>query len=63
MLSFTVSRTGGVLSARLAKSSGSSALDGETMAMIRRAQPLPSFPPEMTQSSASFTVPVRFFIR
>jgi protein TonB len=33
------------------------------MAMIRRAQPLPSFPPEMTQSSASFTVPVRFFMR
>ncbi|WP_024577135.1 MULTISPECIES: energy transducer TonB [unclassified Afipia] len=63
MLSFTVSRTGGVLSARLAKSSGSAALDAETMAMIRRAQPLPSFPPEMTQSSASFTVPVRFFMR
>lgn len=63
MLSFTVSRNGGVMGARLAKSSGSSALDGETMAMIRRAQPLPSFPPEMTQSSASFTVPVRFFLR
>ena len=63
MLSFTVSRTGGVLSARIAKSSGSAALDAETMAMIRRAQPLPSFPPEMTQSSASFTVPVRFFMR
>ena len=63
MLSFTVSRNGQVLSARLARSSGSSALDAETMAMIRRAQPLPSFPPEMTQSSASYTVPVRFFLR
>lgn len=63
MLSFTVSRNGQVLNARLAKSSGSSALDGETMSMIRRAQPLPSFPAEMTQSSASFTVPVRFFLR
>ena len=63
MLSFTVSRNGQVLGARLAKSSGSSALDDETMSMIRRAQPLPSFPPEMTQSSASFTVPVRFFLR
>ena len=31
--------------------------------MIRRAEPLPSFPPEMTQGSASFTVPVRFFLR
>lgn len=63
MLSFTVGRNGQLMGARLAKSSGSSALDGETMAMIRRAQPLPSFPPEMTQSSASFTVPVRFFLR
>lgn len=63
MLTFTVSRSGQVLSSRLAKSSGSAALDGETMAMIRRAQPLPSFPPEMTQSSQSFTVPVRFSLR
>ena len=62
MLSFTVSRSGSVLSARLARSSGSAALDGETMAMIRRAQPLPSFPPEITQSSLSFTVPVRFSV-
>lgn len=63
MLSFTVSRNGSVMGARLSRSSGSSALDGETMAMIRRAQPLPSFPPDMPQSSASFTVPVRFFLR
>jgi len=63
MLSFTVSRSGHVVGARLAKSSGSAALDGETMSMIRRAEPLPSFPPEMTQSSVSFTVPVRFFLR
>jgi protein TonB len=63
MLSFTVGRNGQLLGARLARSSGSAALDGETMAMIRRAQPLPSFPPEMTQASASFTVPVRFSLR
>lgn len=63
MLTFTVSRSGQVLSSRLAKSSGSGALDAETMAMIRRAQPLPSFPPEITQSSLSFTVPIRFSLR
>jgi protein TonB len=63
MLSFTVSRSGQVLGSRLAGSSGVAALDAETMAMIRRAQPLPSFPPEMTQASLSFTVPVRFSIR
>ena len=63
MLSFTVSRSGQVLTSRLAGSSGVPALDAETIAMIRRAQPLPAFPPEMTQASLSFTVPVRFSIR
>lgn len=63
MLSFTVGRSGNVLASRLAGSSGHSALDAETLAMIRRAQPLPSFPPELTQSSLSFTVPVRFSLR
>ncbi|ABD05953.1 TonB-like protein [Rhodopseudomonas palustris HaA2] len=63
MLSFTVGRHGQVLGSRLARSAGHAALDAETMAMIRRAQPLPAFPPEMTQSSASFTVPVIFSLR
>lgn len=63
MLNFTVTRNGQVSSSRLSKSSGFSALDAETIAMIRRAQPLPSFPPEMTQGSLNITVPVRFAIR
>jgi protein TonB len=63
MLSFTVGRGGQVLGSRLAGSSGHPALDAETMAMIRRAQPLPSFPAELTQSSLSFTVPIRFSLR
>uniref|UniRef100_Q07T16 TonB family protein n=1 Tax=Rhodopseudomonas palustris (strain BisA53) TaxID=316055 RepID=Q07T16_RHOP5 len=63
MLSFTVSRSGQVLRASLSRSSGHAELDAETLAMVRRAQPLPAFPPEMPQSSMSFTVPVRFAIR
>ena len=63
MLSFTVSRNGEVSCGRIAQSSGSAALDAETLAMLRRAQPLPSFPPEMTQSSLSFTAPIRFSLR
>ncbi|WP_031337789.1 energy transducer TonB [Rhodopseudomonas sp. B29] len=63
MLSFTVGRGGQVLGSHLARSSGHPSLDAETMAMIRRAQPLPAFPPEMTQSSLSFTVPVNFSLR
>ncbi len=62
-LAFTVNRNGQVLSSRLARSSGSAALDAATMAMISRAQPLPAFPPEIRQASMSFSVPVRFSIR
>jgi len=59
-LSFTVSRDGRVSEGRIVKSSGSAKLDAETLAMLRRAQPLPSFPPEMTQSALSFAAPIRF---
>jgi len=62
-LTFTVNRSGRVLSSRLSGSSGNARLDAETMAMIRRAQPLPPFPPEITVSSMNFTVPVQFAVR
>lgn len=63
MLSFTVNRNGRVLTSRLAGSSGHASLDAETLAMIRRAQPLPAFPPEMKQATVSFTIPVHFLLR
>ncbi|MEW6767092.1 MAG: energy transducer TonB [Pseudomonadota bacterium] len=63
MLNFTVGRDGKVLDSSLAKSSGSAALDAETLAMIRRAQPLPPFPPAMTQNSITITVPIRYSLR
>ena len=62
-LSFSISRSGQVLSSRLAGSSGHAALDAETLAMVRRAQPFPAFPPEMKQASMSFSVPIQFSIR
>jgi protein TonB len=62
-LSFSLGRGGQVLGSRLAGSSGHAALDGETLAMVRRAQPFPGFPPEMKQGSMSFNVPVQFSIR
>jgi protein TonB len=62
-LSFSLGRGGQVLGSRLAGSSGHAALDGETLAMVRRAQPFPAFPPEMKQASMSFNVPVRFSLR
>jgi len=62
-LNFTLGRNGQVLSSGLAGSSGHPALDGETLAMVRRAQPFPPIPPELKQASISFTMPVRFSIR
>ena len=62
-VSFTLSRSGGVLSVSLGGSSGHSALDAETLAMVRRAQPFPAFPPDVKQSSMSFGAPVAFYIR
>lgn len=63
VVSFTISRSGSVLASRLARSSGNAALDAETLAMIRRAQPMPQFPPEITVGSMSFTVPISFSVR
>src|SRR5436309_611719 len=62
-LSFTLGRSGQVLGSRLAGSSGHPALDGETLAMVRRAQPFPQMPPELKQASMSFSIPVQFSIR
>ncbi len=62
-LSFTLGRSGQVLGSRLAGSSGHPSLDGETLAMVRRAQPFPPIPPELKQASMSFSVPVRFLAR
>jgi protein TonB len=62
-LSFTVSRSGQVLGSRISGSSGVPELDAATMALIRRAQPLPPFPPELTQTSMSFSVPIRYLNR
>jgi protein TonB len=62
-LSFSLGRGGQVLASRLGGSSGHAALDAETLAMVRRAQPFPAFPPDIKQASMSFSVPVEFSLR
>jgi protein TonB len=62
-LSFSVNRNGRVLSRRIVRSSGYSELDVEVLALIERAQPLPLFPPAMTQSVVHLSVPIRFSLR
>jgi len=57
-VSFTLSRSGAVLSVGLGGSSGHSALDAETLAMVRRAQPFRAFPADVKQSPMPFSAPV-----
>jgi periplasmic protein TonB len=61
-LAFSIDRQGRVLSSRIVKSSGVSALDDETLALVQRAQPFPVPPPEVSGAEIKFTVPVRFNI-
>ena len=63
LLSFSLDRNGRVLAHRIAESSGHADLDNEVMAMIERAQPLPAFPPSMTQTKLDLTIPIRFSLR
>lgn len=59
-VAFTIDRSGRVLSARLIRSSGSSALDQEAVSLARRASPVPAPPSNITGRSIVLTVPIRF---
>lgn len=63
MLAFSVDRSGHVLTRRVVQSSGHAALDDEVMSMIERAQPLPAFPPSMSEAKLDLVVPIRFSLR
>jgi protein TonB len=62
-LAFSVDRGGGVHNARIVRSSGSSALDSETLALAERAAPLPPPPPEIAGVQIAISVPIRYNIR
>lgn len=59
-VAFGVDRSGGVHNARVLASSGSSALDREALALLRRSQPLPPPPPEIPGSQVPVVLPVRY---
>ena len=60
-LAFRIDDQGHLMSSRVVASSGSAALDAETLALVQRAQPFPPPPPELAGSE--LTVPVSFNIR
>lgn len=63
MLAFSVDRDGHVTSRHIVRGSGFSDLDAEVLALLERAQPLPAFPPSMTERELNLTVPIRFSLR
>jgi periplasmic protein TonB len=62
-LAFSVDRKGGVHNARVTRSSGSSILDHEALALVQRAQPLPPPPPEVPGAQIPIVVPIRYNAR
>jgi len=62
-LSFTLSRSGQVMSSRLGGSSGVAAFDAQAMSMIRQASPFPPIPDEIKNGAMSFSIPVEFTVR
>jgi periplasmic protein TonB len=59
-LAFSLDRQGRVTASRIVKSSGSAALDAETLELVRRAQPFPAPPAAMAGAQIDLTVPIRF---
>lgn len=53
-------RTGRVLKAAVAQSSGDSAFDMAAVSMVRRASPVPAPPPMVADAGLSFTLPLYF---
>jgi protein TonB len=62
-LTFSIDRNGQLLASRVLASSGSSALDEEALALVRRAQPFPPPPAALPGEQVSLTVPIRFNLR
>lgn len=60
---FAIDRDGNVLEARVAHSSGSSFLDDEALAVLRRASPVPAPPPAVAGAKLNLTLPIRFRIK
>ena len=58
LVSVVIDRSGSLRSHRLARSSGSPALDRAALAIIERAAPFPRFPSGMTEAQVARTVPM-----
>jgi protein TonB len=62
-VAFSIDRQGKVVSSRIVMSSGSPLLDAEALDLIKRADPFPPPPAEISDNQLSFLVPIRFTAR
>jgi protein TonB len=60
---FTIDREGRIVASHVAQSSGSSALDAEALATLRRAAPLPAPPVKAADATFYLVLPIHFRIR
>ena len=52
-----------MIESRIVRSSGAAALDEEALALLNRAQPFPTPPPELAGERVNLTVPIRFNLK
>jgi protein TonB len=62
-VAFTMDRLGNVVAARVLTSSGSTLLDEEATAVLKRASPLPAPPPSIGGATFELVLPIQFRIR
>ncbi|MGE5773910.1 MAG: TonB family protein [Hyphomicrobiales bacterium] len=62
-LAFSIDRNGGVHHAHIVRSSGSSLLDREALALPERASPMPTPPPDVPGAQIPIIVPIRYNAR
>jgi protein TonB len=59
-VAFRIDRRGRLLESRIVHGSGSAALDEETLALVRRAQPFPAPPANISDVQLSFVLPMNY---
>lgn len=62
MLTFTLDRHGKVISSHISRGSGHPELDREALDMLKRAQPFPTPPAELSEQRFPFTAPMRYYL-
>jgi protein TonB len=60
IVAFVLDRSGKLISNEIKQSSGIKALDTEAVAMVERAQPFPTPPPEIDDDNLKLTLPLVF---